>query len=172
MTASSEETLDAELIVPGPGDEISVEGIPARVKRLRSREIFALLRVLTTAMGPALTQLQLDGEDEDELQGQIMALFLMAVPAATSEFTDFVAQVVEPIDRADGVELAKKMQNPDPGVLIEVLELVAVQEKDDWRVLWGKVQAAISRIQVLYRPKTENPKKAVGRSGRGRARST
>lgn len=158
---------DLDVIDPDPTDTIDVEGIQSRVRRLRSREFFALMRVLTAGLGQNLSNIKIDTENPDQMTGDIVALFILAVPEATNEFADFCAIVVEAVDPKEQQDLYKRMENPDPGVLIDVLERIATQEKDDLFTLWGKAQAALSRIQSLYQPQ-----KKTGQKGRGRARST
>lgn len=142
---------DLDVIMP-VGGRIEVEGIPARVRRLRTREFLTLLRVVTAGMGPAISKVQLSTDDPEKLQSELLGLFLVAAPNALDEFGEFLLSIVEPERAADQGALTKAMVNPEAGVLIDILTVVAEQEKDDLVVLAGKGRAAIARIQSVYRP--------------------
>jgi len=146
-----QQTEDLESIVPAPGT-IDVDGIPARVRRLKSREFLSLIRVLTLGLGPNIGEFKLDG-DEDEVKGQVIAMFLMAIPEAIDEFGQFMFSIVDPVDPKDGKELAKRMKNPEVEVLIDLITIVAEQEVNDFQSLVGKAKAALTRIQSVYRPR-------------------
>jgi hypothetical protein len=58
-------------------------------------------------------------------------------------------------------------------VLLDVLFVMAEQEKDDLYALVGKARAALAKIQSLYsKTKTKQPSSSTGSSDRSRARST
>ena len=88
MTAVEEKSVDVDAIIPANG-KVSVEGIPCTVRRLKSREFLQLVRVLTTGLGPSVAQFDLNGSEED-LQGKMLGMILMAIPEAADEFGDFV----------------------------------------------------------------------------------
>ena len=140
---------DLEVILPVDGI-VEVDGIRARVKRLKTREFLGLLRVITTGMGPAMAQVKLTADDPDQLQAEMMGLFLVAVPNAIDEFSAFMVTIVEAETPKNQPQLLKAMDNPDPGVLLDVLTIMAEQEKDDLAVLAGKARAAVTRIQTVY----------------------
>jgi len=147
MTAA----VDIDVILPVEGI-VEVEGIKARVRRLKTREFLTLLRVITTGMGPAISQVKFTPDDPEALQGELLGLFLVAAPNAIDEFGEFLFSIVEPVSKKDQVALSKALVNPEAGVLIDVLTVVAEQEKDDLSVLVGKGRAAIAKIQMAYRP--------------------
>lgn len=148
-TKTDKRTPDLDPILPTPSS-ITIDGMPAVVRRLKSREFLALMRVLTRGIGPGIRDLHWNADDADELQGQMVALFAMALPEATDEFIDFARIVVEAKNRTDEVALKTYMTNPDLDVLIDVLTVIAEQEKDDLRALVGKARAALTKIQGLY----------------------
>lgn len=151
MTAQTENTADLDGILPEEGGLV-VEGIPATVKRLKSREFLQLIRVLTRGLGENAGMLDLNG-DESEVQGKLIAMFVMAIPEAHEEFQQFVFGVVEPVSSAQKDELRKALDNPELEVLIDVLTLIAVQEAPDFRSLVGKLKAALVLVQkAAFRP--------------------
>jgi hypothetical protein len=150
MTAEPDKVPDLEVILP-QGGVVEVAGIRARVRRLKTREFLTLLRVITSGMGPAISRITLTPDDPEKLQGELIGLFLVAVPNAIDEFAEFLLSIVEAETAKDQPALAKEMVNPDPEVLLDVLTVLAEQEKDDLAVLAGKGKAALARIQSVYR---------------------
>lgn len=142
---------DIEVILATPGNLV-IEGIPAQVKRLKSREFFGLLRVLTNGLGTNIHLFKLDTSNPEALQGEIVAMAVMAIPNAFDDFASFVQIIVEPKDRKQAQELRDVLDNPDPEVLIDVLTILAEQEKDDIIGLGGKAKAALTKIQSVYAP--------------------
>lgn len=149
MTASTE-TQDLNAILPTEG-KIVVEGIPATVKRLKSREFMKLVRILTNGMGAGIGDIDLSG-DEETLQGKFIALAVMAIPNAEDEFHDFIANVVVPDSKSQTDELRKALLEPELDTTIDVLTIVAAQEAADFRSLVGKLKAALKIVQTAYRP--------------------
>lgn len=143
-------TEDLEAILPVTG-KLEVEGIPCKIRRLKSREFLQLVRVLTTGLGSSMQDFDLTG-DESEVQGKMLALMLMAIPEAHEEFGDFVFSVVDPENKSDSAELRKALDNPEIEVLVDVLTIVAAQEAPDFRSLVGKLKAALKIVQTAYRP--------------------
>lgn len=148
-----EQVADLEAILPVE-KEIVIDGIDCRVRRLKTREFLSLVNVLTSGLGPALSEVKLDFSDGDTVAQDMSALMLLAVPNALDEFTMFLRVVVEAKDgRQAGRVATYLMDNPDLDVLLEIFEVIAMQEKDDLAVLAGKAQAMWSRLATLYRPK-------------------
>jgi hypothetical protein len=150
MTVSTK-AVDLEAIVPENG-ELVVEGIPAVVKRLKAKEFLQLVRVLTIGLGPAVQHVDLSGGTEDEMQSRIVGLFIAAIPEAIDEFGEFLFNVVDAKDPKERAALRKAMEEPEIETMLDVITLIAIQEKDDIRSLAGKAKAALSRIQSVYRP--------------------
>lgn len=149
MTATTnEKPVDLEAILP-EATELLVEGIPAAVRRLKAKEFFALLRVLTNGMGPGIANVDFS-KDRDEMAGQFVGLLLSAVPNAAEEFTQFLTLVVEAKDPKQNAALQKCMANPELETMIDVLTVVAEQEAPDLQSLVGKAQAALKKIQSVY----------------------
>lgn len=141
---------DLEPIMPTER-RIDVAGMPCKVRRLKTREFLSLINVLTSGLGPALTDVSLDFTDPDAVARDMSALMLLAVPNAVDEFTVFLRSVVDPIDADDrGKVAAYLMDNPDIDVLLDIFEIVASQEKDDLATLAGKAQAMWKRVGSLY----------------------
>lgn len=142
---------DIEVILATPTD-LQVEGIPAQVKRLKSREFFALLRVLTNGLGSSIHLFKLDTKNPSALQAEIVAMAVMAIPNAFDDFVDFVQHIVDAKDPKRTPDLKALLENPEIDVIIDVITVLAEQEKDDIVALGGKAKAALSKIQSVYAP--------------------
>lgn len=149
-SVTAEAKPDLEVILP-VGGIVEVAGIEARVRRLKSREFLSLIRVVTTGMGPAIGKISLTPDDPEALQGELIGLFLVAVPNAIDEFAEFLMSIVEAVKPSEQSKLVKEMVNPEADVLLDILTVLAEQEKDDLSMLAGKARAAIARIQTVYR---------------------
>ena len=144
---------DLEVILPVAG-EVTVDGIPCRVRRLKTREFLALLRVLTAGLGPAIGQVNVDVTNGDTVGRDLSALMVLALPNAVDEFALFLTLIVAPKDTSRAGEVTAYLaDNPELDVLLDVFETVAVQEQDDLAALGGKAQAMWSRLGNLYRPR-------------------
>lgn len=152
MTAVEDVTNDLGVILPDAGGVIDVEGIPAKVKRLRSREFFALIKVLVRGIGPGISEIKLDTENREQLEADMIALFTLALPNAIEEMSEFLFAVVEPVNAEDQGELNKRMVNPDPEVTMDILGLLVTQERDDLKRLWGKAQAWLAKVKPTPSP--------------------
>lgn len=132
MTA--EAVPDVETIAPVEA-RATVGGIPVKVRRLRTREMFALARILANGAGAAFLSMDFDLDDRDALRGQLVAVLLLAVPNSPDEVIAFCRSVVEPVDDTRQGELRDAMANPDFGDLLDLLDAVLGQEADtivDW----------------------------------------
>jgi hypothetical protein len=147
---TAEAKQDLEVIVPDAA-ALTVNGIECTVRRLKTREFLALMRVLTAGLGAGLGQVKLDFEDQEQMSADIAALVMLAIPQATEEFIQFVAMIV---DAKDGSQTGAVKQyladDPPMDVLLDVFEIVATQEHEDLASLVGKAQAMWSRVVPLY----------------------
>lgn len=146
-----------------PSEVVSLcSGLKVRVVRLKMRQLFRLLRIVTRGGAQYLPMLRealvgmSEGEDSAEVFGtQFLAVVLMALPEAEDEAVDFISSVVEPVDLAPGsdkrarerndelrLELSAELYNPEPDDVITILECVVLREKDDL-VSLGKRLAAM-----------------------------
>jgi hypothetical protein len=167
-----ESVEDLEPIVPSV-ENVTIAGVPCRIRRLKTREFLALVNVLTSGLGASLQEVSIDFTDEESIGSDLSALMLLAIPNAVDEFAMFLRAVVEPKDEKDAAKVATYLiDNPDVDDLLLIFEAIVTQEKDDLAVLAGKAQAMWKRIATLYSKKKPTAKKSTGRGGRSRARST
>ncbi len=144
--------------------------IPVVLRRLKSREFFALLRVFTGQFGGFLQRQQWAGTPE-EVGAQVVGMLIAMLPEVDGEFLAFIRLVLDPADQADATRLTAALDNPEVEVLIDLAEHLAVAEKDDVVSLTGKATAAFRRMQSLYQTK-KTPPPAAGPSSPSPAPST
>jgi hypothetical protein len=97
---------DIDTIVSAPNQIVFLDGTPALVKRLKTREMMALLKILTR--GAATTLVDFAGEaDSDDFASTLIAAVIMAIPEAENETVEFVQRMVEPMGLVEGSRLSK-----------------------------------------------------------------
>jgi hypothetical protein len=162
---------DLEVILPVT-EVVTVNGIECRVRRIQTRELLSLLRLVSLSVGTNMSQLRFNLADPADAAQEVAALMLLCASMSQGETLVFLSTVVDPVDQAQRPKLAEYLQdNPDPKDTLVVLEQLAVQEAPDLVSLAGKVQAMVSRLAKLYQPPPER-KSQRGGGGRSRARST
>jgi hypothetical protein len=190
MTAPTEPPSDLDLILPDTA-VIAVGSVKCRVKRIRTRELLMLARILTNGAGRSLQHIDFGGDDASD---QILAALIMAVPEAPDEVIDLIKVLLHPADPVSKETMAAlqaDLDNPDPDVILDVIEVIADQEKDTISLLVGKGTRLLEKLTKASSPpakkassppakKASSPpaKKAstrtrsTGSSTPGRARST
>ena len=130
MAAESElERIDPQLaIVPlSTGYEVALQ-------RLKTRQFFRLLKVLTRGLGPALIQSGLDFNDDPAGFGQkLLAMTLMAIPEAEQQFIEFLQSMCKPVGlhEPDGRALDRKEIKENQALITELVEELNNPELDD-----------------------------------------
>ena len=91
---------DSELdrIDPEPVTVKLSTGYEVAIQRLKTRQFFRLLKVLTRGVGPAVVQSGLDFSKDQEAFGQnLLAMTLMAIPEAEQQFIEFLTSMCSPV---------------------------------------------------------------------------
>lgn len=145
---------DMEIILPKPG-ELIIQGVPCHVRRLKMREFFGLMGIMTAGLGPAMGQMGFESAgDAEEFGSLVVAGFIMAVPNQVPQFIVWMQQIVEPMgDKQQNREVHDYLDNPDPGELFPILDVILYQEKDNLFELMGKAKAYLARWQTMFTQK-------------------
>ncbi len=139
-------------------------GYALDIQRLKTRQLFRLLKVLTHGAGPALMQSNLNfNEDSPQEFGQkLLALVIMSIPDAENEFIEFLASMCQPHGLANGKKLTKQqgedntalwtryneeLHNPDPMDLLDVVEVIVKTEAPDLQALGKRLAALFQTFQ-------------------------
>lgn len=150
---------DLSTILGDPTEFTLVSGLRVRLRPLKTRELFALTRIIMAGLGPQIGAMQ--NLDPDEPTKVFIARFagmlLTSLPQAEDETIAFLRMVIDPADlvvegRIDkAVEtrnnalrrrLDAEMANPEPDDTVTICEAVARQEAGDLQAL-GKRLAGI-----------------------------
>lgn len=134
---------DIDTILPDVA-VIDVEGIPARVNRIRMRELIMATRVIQKGIGGNLQSLNISTDMTTE---DAIGLILVALPDAVDETMELLSTLIKPIDAAQHDELAKRLANPAPAVVMDAVAAIVEQEWDDWQELVGKGRALLAAYQ-------------------------
>jgi hypothetical protein len=137
-------------------------GFQVEVLRLKTRQFFRLLKILTHGAGPAMLQLQLDPSDPDQFGQKLLMLMLISIPDAEQDAIQFLSSMTRPVglkDRPDS-QLSKQekennqglwdkfyeeMNNPDPWDTVDLVEAIITQESEDIQAL-GKRLASMLQL--------------------------
>lgn len=158
---TEEDKPDLEVIMPEE-KQLEICGIPCYVKRVKTREFFALLGVITTGMGGNLGQLNFDTENQDEFGAQLLAALFVALPNAVDPFVRLVRDLVRADDDKFAVQLRDYLDNPDLDDLMEIADVVVMQEQNTIWSLVGKARAYAAKWKTTVN----------GSRGRGPGSST
>jgi len=187
---------DSELdrIDPQPRVHKLSTGFEMEVVRLRTRQFFRLLRILTHGAGPALTQTQLNFEGEAaEFAGKLLTLVLMSIPDAEAEAIAFLASMCRPhgiIDKAESQltkqelqankdkweQFGEELHNPELGDTLDLIEIIIEQESGELQALGKKVRRMFEMFrrtgQDKQPPEPEAAVQDLSLPARSRRRST
>lgn len=137
-------------------------GFEVEVLRLRTRQFFRLLKILTHGAGPGLLQLRLDPSDPTAFGQQMVTLMLLSIPDAEQDAISFLASMCRPLgikDKPDSQltkqekedngnlweRFTEELHNPDPWDTIDLVEAIIRQEADDIQAL-GKRLASMLEL--------------------------
>ncbi len=129
-------------------------GLTVSVKRIRTRETFKLMRILTRGVSGSIGSLLMAGNDDEEsFTGALLGAVIVAVPEAEDEAIDFIQAMVEPAkliqdprtkpERESNQEqydrLARELQNPELEDTIVIIERVVRNEAPQIRALGNRL---------------------------------
>jgi hypothetical protein len=137
-------------------------GFQVEVLRLKTRQFFRLLKILTHGAGPGLLQLRMDSSDPAAFGQQMLTLMLLSIPDAEQDAIQFLASMCRPLgikDRPDSQlskqdkeanqqlwdQFTEELHNPDPWDTIDLVEAIIRQEADDIQAL-GKRLASMLEL--------------------------
>jgi hypothetical protein len=153
-------TAETDPIVAAPEELTLKSGSVVYVERLRTRQFFALLRILTHGGANALGVIDLQGSvGEEEFSSRLLWVVMMAVPDAPNETVEFLRTMTRPkseesiVVPAGGYELDKQgkettatiltaeqrlateLANPELDDTVAVIEAVVRREAPDLKAL-------------------------------------
>jgi hypothetical protein len=145
---------DSEIdrIDPEPAVVKLSTGYEVGLQRLKTRQFFRLLKVLTRGVGPAMIQSLNFGDDQEGFGRNLLAMTLMAIPEAEQQFIEFLQSMCRPVGlhEPDGRALDKKEREENAAAITELVEELNNPELDDLLDLAEAiVKAESADIQAL-----------------------
>lgn len=163
---SSPKSSETDRLDPEPVLVELVSGSRVEIQRLKLRQLFRLLRIITRGGASYIPMLReamtLSNEEEraEAFGTQLIAVALLALPEAEDEAVEFIMSVVEPEGITPGNDkrqrelneslrrsLSEELFNPEPEDAISILEAVVNREKTDLVALGKRLSAAFSMAQ-------------------------
>ena len=175
MSADTDES-ELDRIDPEPVQVTLSSGYTLVIQRLKTRQFFRLLKVLTRGLGPLMVQAQLDfNGDQEEFGRRLLGLLAMAIPEAEQQFIEFLQSMALPAGfheartgtRLDKIqleenqtmlgELLEELNNPELEDLIDLGEAIIRQEAPDIQQLGKKARGwmEVARKSGLLKSQTE-----------------
>lgn len=169
---------DVDALDPTPEFLTLSTGTEVRIERLKTRQLFKLLKIVTVGAGSILGDIQLSADtDPMEFAGQLTGLLISSIPEADDEAIEFIQSMVTPTDliqRPRGKEqreandlreeeFAIEMDNPEIEDVISILEAVIAAESGNIQAL-GKRLAAMFKMNVAQEQVNSSSKKSSAAS--------
>jgi hypothetical protein len=185
---------ELDRIDPEPVEVKLSTGFAVEVVRMRTRQFFRLLRVLTHGAGPALMQSGLNfNGDAGEFATKLLTLTVMSIPDAEQEAIQFLSSMCKPAGLTDKQEgqrtkqeveadqllwdrFGRELHNPDLTDTLDLVEVVVLQEAPELQALGKKLQRMFSLFQKTGQdkqpPEAEASVQEINSPERSRRRST
>jgi hypothetical protein len=156
--------LDPESAICKLSTDFAVE-----IVRLRTRQFFRLLRVLTHGAGPAVVQSGLDfAAGQEAFVQQLLMLVVMSIPDAEQEAIGFLQSMCRPTGLAERPKLSKQEEqdnqalwdrfnkelfNPELTDTIDLIEVIVRQEAPELQALGKKLERVFKMFRATGQDK-------------------
>jgi hypothetical protein len=172
--ADDESELDR--LDPQPVTAKLTTGLEVDLVRLRTRQFFRLLRVLTHGAGPAMMKAGLDFKaGAEQFTGQLLVLVAMSIPDAEQEAIAFLQSMCRPSGLTDKPESQLTRQqrednetlwarfntdlfNPELDDLLDLIEAIVRQEAPELQALGKRLQVMMKMFQATGQDKEPGEK--------------
>lgn len=176
MTTVNETPTESDIeTIAGDPNLIHLPGadVDVLLEKLRTRQLFKFLKIITVGAGGALAGLQISADtDVAELTQTLIGILIVSIPDAEDEAIDFIRSMVKPLnlvdperskaDRERNVELYTELytllNNPDPEDTIALLVRI-VQNEAPNMVALGKQIAALLPSAAKLSSSSKKPSK-------------
>lgn len=134
---------EAAEILQTPVGQVEVAGVECRINRMKTREMFALLRIVTlggTNVDMVASVFE-KGQSEEVMAQKLFAAILVTIPSAENDVVDLIRKMVGKTDAAtpdEWVKVQRELANPDLDVTLAVVQAIVEQEAGEI-VRLGKV---------------------------------
>jgi hypothetical protein len=140
----------SSMVQLGSGTEVEVE-------RLRSRQFFKMLRIVTRGGSSALGMMNFNlNGSETEFATQLTALIVFAIPESEDETIEFIQSMCKPANLADDKKIAdaqrkalrEELDNPELDDLVSIIEVVVRREGSDLKALGKRLMDLMKFAQM------------------------
>jgi len=160
-----DEENELDRLDPQPQVVKLTTGLQVDIVRMRTRQFFRLLRVLTHGAGPAMMRAGLDFRaGAEQFTAQLLTLVAMSIPDAEQEAISFLQSMCKPhgaTDKPDSqltkaekeanealyVQFNKDLFNPELDDTLDLIEAIVTVEAPELQALGKKIQ----RMMELFR---------------------
>jgi hypothetical protein len=134
-------------------------GLEVEVVRMRTRQFFRLLKILTHGAGPQVMQAGLDfGDSPEDFTRKLLVLVVMSIPDAETEAIGFLQSMCQPSGLSGKLKPTKQQAEKDQGLwgkfneamfnpeledLVDLMETIVRQEAPELQALGKKLQALL-----------------------------
>lgn len=159
------EESELDRLDPEPVTVKLTSGFALEIVRLRTRQFFRLLRVLTHGAGPAMMRAGLDFKDNPgEFASKLVVLVVMSIPDAESEAVAFLQSMCKPtglVDKPESQltkqqtennktlwdEFNRELFNPPLEDTIDLIEAIVRQEAPELQALGKRLEGMLKLFQ-------------------------
>lgn len=173
--------MDSELdrLSPGVQEHVLTTGFPVEIVRMKTRQFFRLLKILTHGAGPRMIEQGLDfSADPSAFAARFAALVAMSIPDAESETIDFLRSMCQPAGLAGGTggkqpsqmsrqetendaklweEFQRELFNPDIEDTVDLVEVIVRREAADVQALGKKLMSLLELAGKLGQDTPADP---------------
>lgn len=130
---SSAAEKEIEILLAASGELILSTGQQIRIKRLKARQFFALLRIITRGGAKILSTIQWgDIKTPEGFASQMIALIVFSVPEAEEPTIDFIISMVEmPVEEEERIALIRTLTDLELDDMLDIIETIILREKED-----------------------------------------
>lgn len=181
MTTKKDTTVSADVdaITAEPEELTLSDGFGISVKRIRTRETFKLMKIITRGVSGSIGSLLFSDEDSEEaFTGALLGAVIVAIPEAADESIDFIRAMVEPSklienprtkpERESNDEQFERLylalENPELEDLVTILERIIKNEAPQIRALGN-------RLALLLKVQTSSAEAKQGGSSKNASKS-
>jgi hypothetical protein len=171
---TSKKNNDVDALAAEPSDLTLVSGTVVEVQRLRTRQLFKLMKIVTRGASAALEDMELPGADADtsDFTVKLLGAVIASIPEAEEETIEFLLSMVlpkgtihKPRSKADLAhnraifdELTDELYNPEIEDTINLLTHIIETEAEDMQRLGKQLLQIIQTTTKSPAVSSSSPK--------------
>ena len=155
--------MTTETSIVSEGTEVELEsGFKLNIERLKTRQLFRLLKIVTKGLGDAVSLLDFGNKNQEEITATLLTAVVFAIPEAEDETLEFLVSMATPvgavktpsnkIEESRNEELFEKfyqeLLNPEIEDTIKIISKIITNEAPHI-VSLGKQLTTLLKVQGL-----------------------